>query len=296
MTKLPVILLCLIATIANAQTPLIIGTIETNWTGYFNKKNPYLIVTHFAKANGEWKVADNPVKAQQKLRVNASLQGKSYGSLTAIYDTTMERMASINNSYRITSGTVPKIGNKTLTYAGWPSEKMYRPIIVTNSKNFQQKDKFIVTRATKADSILLDKYLRTTASSLKLGDLPASDEGGLLRVTSRVHLNKSTRLVKADINLNMYHYSDTVPFAHKYWSRVEKANLDVKNFTPSAWFVVTDDDVRYLDYNITLLDHADYDNDGFDELLFRVQKYNWDGYTLLTDKFRKVLYRSWSFN
>ena len=63
-----------------------------------------------------------------------------------------------------------------------------------------------------------------------------------------------------------------------------------------AWFYVAGKEVRYLGSNMLLVDAGDYDGDGREEAVFKVQRYNNDGYVLFYEGFAQKAEFSWGYH
>jgi hypothetical protein len=76
----------------------------------------------------------------------------------------------------------------------------------------------------------------------------------------------------------------------------QKNRSEDDNRNANAWFYVAGKEVRYLGSNMLLVDAGDYDGDGKEEAVFKVQRYNNDGYVLFHDGFKQKLEFSWDYH
>jgi len=63
-----------------------------------------------------------------------------------------------------------------------------------------------------------------------------------------------------------------------------------------AWFYVRGEEVRHLGSNMLLVDIGDYDQSSDEEAVFKIQRYNNDGYTLYYDGFKHNVEFSWHYH
>jgi len=63
-----------------------------------------------------------------------------------------------------------------------------------------------------------------------------------------------------------------------------------------AWFYLKGGEVSYIGSNMLLVDVGDYDQDGHEEAVFKIQRYNNDGYTLHYDGFKQKVEFSWAYH
>jgi hypothetical protein len=97
----------------------------------------------------------------------------------------------------------------------------------------------------------------------------------------------------------MYCYKEKVPFdmdISYFMTSTEKAYVADRKETYSSFFLVNNKNVSYVDYGLKFLDNADLDNDNYDELVFRMDKYNYSAYLLVTDKWQTFLTNNWSYH
>jgi hypothetical protein len=123
-----ILLWLLLAACASAraqQTPLLLGTIESNYINWEqDKNNPYFAAVHFVKNNGRWQTADTGL--QNNMLFSVFFKGKRLKQLHGVADSTMELMGGLDNCYRIPRKQVPITGKKSRRYSGWAGEPVYR--------------------------------------------------------------------------------------------------------------------------------------------------------------------------
>ena len=71
---------------------------------------------------------------------------------------------------------------------------------------------------------------------------------------------------------------------------------DFSENNTDIWCYTSRGEIRYLNSEMLLLDAGDYDSDGEVEIVFKVQRYNYDGYILYYDKLKNHLEFGWSYH
>ncbi|RZJ99783.1 MAG: hypothetical protein EOO43_25860 [Flavobacterium sp.] len=193
---------------------------------------------------------------------------------------------------------LPRVGQKTLHFSGMQDELRFRPLLLTNCSRFKRNYKPIYRRANATDSLILHDFLTNAAKELKLGNLDTVKN--IIDKVSRVLvISKDVFFIEADINLNMYCYKEKVPFdmdISNFMTGTEKAYVAERKETYSSFFLVDNGNISYVDYGLKFLDNVDLDNDGYDELIFRMDKYNYSAYLLVTEKWQTFLTNKWSYH
>ena len=288
------------------RKPIVIGTIESNYLNWEQlKDNPYFLLASFVKYKDVWEILNVDSAHLDYLNFNVFSNAKIVGQIKTKLDTIMERMAYVDNSYKIISKKIPHIGKKNVQFSGWLDIKIYRPL-VTSTMNFNSRhNKISYRHPTKDDSLKIVSFLKSEAIKLNLGNLPAH-KNLINQLKSVECLNDTVYFIKADINLNMYCYSRQVTFAQDtlgsdeqgflIWSSTETMNASKQQFTSNAYFFINGKEVSYINNKISLLDFGDYDNDGYEEIIFKVEKYNYDGYLMICDKWKNVIENGWNYH
>ena len=261
------------------------------------KKYPYIGVIFFIKDESGWK-ATNHSTINREQNFNILYKGTKLKSVHSNFDTTSDWHWSFPTA--VFNSNIPYIGKKTFQFAGMGDEFRYRPLIFTNSKGYKSNNQLYFRPATTTDSLVIQSFLINTAKELKLGNLDTVKN--IIKNVNRVLIiHKDVFLVEADINLNMYCFTDKVPFDTdiSYFERSGNVSAQLiarKNQTSQCYFLVNNKQVSYIDYGLKIVDNVDLDNDGYDELVFRFDKYNNSGYILLTDKWKTYLTNSFVYH
>lgn len=278
---------------------IVVGTIESNFTDYKpNEQNPFIGVIHFYKDNNEWKVSGDSLYSY-KQDFNVYYKGLKVGDVSAQVDTLIDRSPYFRFPFKFNSTKVPTIGSKSFVYSGMGGEKSYRPLIISNSSCNKQKHIPKYRNPNRNDSLLVANYLVETAKNLNIGDLD-SVKGSIIKKVNRVlMISNDCYFIDADVNLNMYCYKDKVSFntdLSYFLTSTQKYSISERKETYNSYFLVNKSMVTYIDYGLKYLDSGDFDNDGYEEIIFRMDKYNYTGYLMVTNKWSSFLTNSWSYH
>jgi len=299
-------IITLMPKIYGQKNPIVIGTIESNYLNWEQlKDNPYFVFASFVKYKGGWEVLNVDSSHLENLDFNVFSDNKIVGRIKTKLNTVMRRMAFVDNSYRILSKDIPHVGKKSAQFSGSSDIKIYRPLVISTMNFSSRHNKISYRPLTKNDSMKIVEFLESEAIKLKLGKLP--DTKNLInQLKATIYLNDTVYFISADINLNMYCYSEQVSFARDtmeideknnlIWSSLEPMYASKEQFTPNGYFLVVGGKVSYIDNKMSLLDFGDYDNDGYEEIIFRVKKYNYDGYLMICEQWKNVVKKGWSYH
>jgi hypothetical protein len=281
------------------QKEIFVGTIESNFLDFEqDKQNNFLGVIYFHKNNNQWRVLMDsfyPIKQN----FNVFYKGLKVGAVAAWIDTTITQSPYFGFPYKFANKKIPTIGKKTYTFSGMGGEKCYRPLIISNTYNNKQKQNIKFKTATKNDSLIVLQYLIEKAKEFNLGGLDSAKEKIIRKVNRVLKINNDCYFIDADINLNMYCYKDKVPFDKDlsyFLSSTQKFSIAERRETYNAYFLVNKAAVTYVDYDLKYLDSGDFDDDGYDEIVFRMDKYNYTGYLMVTNKWTDFFTKSWSYH
>lgn len=278
---------------------IVVGTIESNFTEFkLDKRNPFIGVIHFYKDQNKWNVlSDSLYSSYQDFKVY--YKGAKVGAVKAQADTLTERSFNFPFPYKFYSNKIPRVGKKSRVFSGGGDEKCYRPLIISNSSYSRQKNIPRYRSPNRYDSLILANYLLETAKELNIGNLDSVKGTIIKKVNRALVITKDCYLIDADINLNMYCYKDKVPFdtdLSYFMTSTQKYTISERRETNNSYFLVNKTKVTYIDYELKFLDSGDFDNDGYEEIVFRMDKYNYRGYIMVTDKWNNFLTNSWSYH
>jgi hypothetical protein len=202
-------------------------------------------------------------------------------------------------AYKLDKKQVPLVGKKSFEFSGMGGQKCYRPLIISNTLYSKQKNTPKYRAPNTNDSLLVSSYLIETATKLNIGNLDSIKEKIIKKVNSVLMINKDCYFIDADINLNMYCYKDKVPFSTDlsyFLTNTQKYSISERKLTHKSYFLVNYSKLSYIDYELKYLESADFDNDGYEEIIFRMDKYNYTAYLMVTNKWRDVLIHSWNYH
>lgn len=274
------------ATTPNASEPeerLILGVLEHN-DGEERKGHNVRVV--FYKEGDSWKAYPTNFSTEQELaqatksfpetvawtvcfdgRANGSLASKNPKSVGYYKDVGVHEITS--------GGTVPTVGKPSESFSGWPGGQTYRPLVLNSRANCADSAGWRQAEPERAEIDMIREHLRKK--------FPAA-ASKLSKATVKANKSYASRARGAKlVSLNIAG-AEVIPA-----SGDDDGNKD-------AWFYVEGKEVRYLGSSMLLVDAGDYDGDGKEEAVFKVQRYNNDGYVLYHDGFRQSAEFSWGYH
>jgi hypothetical protein len=296
------------------EQPLYIGTTQVNLTYdregnetyKLDSVNSEIILFHFAKIGQAWKGfwdIDSFYKTYSQLsNFGIFYRGKKLSSNSAVLDTAMYRIPYFDFPYHLQKLLLPRIGKEDTKFAGEFDFKFYRPLLISNSIKCKKINNIRFRKPTELDKIEVSKLLISEAKKLTIGDI-SSNKKLVEKVTKVLVINDSSKIVVANVNLNMYCYSQKIPFDstetdnERIWFSEESQATAQSKKTWDCYFLITKNSAQYIGHSMHLLDYADFDNDGYDEIVFRQDiGDNYAGYIMISNKLTEVYDSGWSFH
>jgi hypothetical protein len=296
------------------QQPLYIGITQVNLaynrerdaTYKLDSLNPEIVLLHFTKIGQTWKGVyeiDSFYKMYSQINnFGIFFRGKRLSSNSGVIDTAMYRIPYFEFPYHLKNSTLPRIGNKSTEFAGEFGFKFFRPLLISNCVNCKKANNIRYRKPTPTDKTQVSNFLISEAKKLSLGDI-SSNKGLVEKVTKVLVISDSCKIVVANINLNMYCYSQKIPFDStetddsRIWFSEESQAIAYRKKTWDCYFLITKNSAQYIGHSMQLLDHADFDNDGYDEIVFRQDiGDNYAGYVMITNKLTDVFNSGWGFH
>ena len=296
------------------EQPLYIGTTQVNLeydregkaTYKLDSANSEIILFHFAKIGHSWKgfwELDSFYKTYSQLNnFGIFFRGKKLSSNSAVLDTAMDRIPYFDFPYHLQKLILPRIGIKNTKFAGEFGFKFYRPLIISNSIKCKKVNIIRFRKPTELDKIDVSNFLISEAKKLTLGDI-SSNKKLVEKVTNVLVINDSCKIVVANVNLNMYCYIQKIAFDltetddERIWFSEESQAIAQSKKTWDCYFLITTNSAQYIGHNMQLVDYADFDNDGYDEIVFRQDiGDNYAGYVMIANKLTKVYESGWNFH
>jgi len=262
---------------------LILGVLEHYDSG---EKKGHGVRVAFYKENDEWKAFPMSFNTEKELTQavryfpeevtwTICFDGRSLGSLASKRPQRYDRYADIGLQEITSKGSVPKVGQPSALFSGWPGGRTYRPLVLNSRPYCADSWKWRPEKPQQGQISAVKDYLRKTF---------------------QVSVSK---LSKARIKVNKCYGSDL--------RRAKLISVDIAGIkvipveaeddqNTAAWFYMKEGEIKYLGSNMLLVDIGDYDQNGAEEAMFKIQRYNNDGYTLHYDGFNKKVEFSWTYH
>jgi hypothetical protein len=288
--------------------PLVIGILEERLNGDWGSPLQNVVRVGFVKAGSEWVAlrCKNPedtsnAACREVARPEAPItwtiyyRGKVLGTVKS---KSWLIPTSVNNeSLAITPGRVPTVGVPSKDFSGWMDADVHRPLIAANSAvppfasrwNKDIPHPKLVAEAWPAfrsvvsavdvcakDSDFLSHHTLRRSDVKPMTGWRSTSGELLLHFGVDPHLQANCDIQdNQDVWLFRGLDGDFRVLPGQVWSKDEAIN-----FTPS----------------LTLMDAGDFDGDGGEEAVFFFSGYNFDGYILYYDNFRKAVRFGWSYH
>ena len=261
---------------------LILGVLEH----HTEENKGHVVRVLFYEENGQWKTFPTDFNTEKELSQavrsfpeavtwTICFDGRTLGSLASKSPPSYSQYADIGLQKITSTGTVPTVGQPSDVFSGWPGGRTYRPLVLNSRPYCGDSEKWHPEKPEQGDISLIKEYVgktfHVTASKLSKATFKVNKSYGTQ--------NRDVKLVSLDIAK-----AEVIP---------EEGENDQNT---GAWFYLKGREVRYLGSNMVLMDIGDYDQDGHEEGLFKIQRYNNDGYTLYFDGFKQKIEFSWSYH
>lgn len=268
---------------AEPDERLIIGLLEHNDS---EGKKWHGVRVAFHKEGGRWKAYPASFDTVEELsRAVKSFpaevawtvcsDGRSVGSLASKNPESILYYKDVGTHQISSDGSVPTVGKPSELFSGWSGGLTYRPLVLSSRANCADPGGW---RPAKPD---------------------AGEMDGIKDYLRREYRVSAAKMSKAKVKANKSYGSQTrgaklVSLTIAGAGVIPASGEDDQ--TADAWFYVAGKEVRYLGSNMLLVDAGDYDGDGQEEAVFKVQRYNNDGYVLFHDGFKQKLEFSWGYH
>jgi hypothetical protein len=262
---------------------VIIGVLEHN-DG--EERKGHNVRVAFYKEGGQWKAYPTDFNSVQELSQaiksfpgevawTVCFDGRPFGSLTSKNPESIPLYRDVGTHQISQGGSVPTVGAPSELFSGWPGGRTYRPLVLSSRSGCADPAGWRPAKPEAGDIDAVKNHLRSEyrASAAKLSKA---------KFTANKSYGSRTRGAKL--------VSLTIAGAKVFpASGEDEPNQD-------AWFYVAGKKVRYLGSNMLLMDAGDYDGDGKEEAVFKVQRYNNDGYVLFYGGFKQKAEFSWVYH
>ena len=221
-------------------------------------------------------------------------RGKRVGEVTTSGWLDSQTYAS-TGALKITSSSIPRVGDRSDAFAGWASSDTYRPLIAVLGLTPGTNTSWRVIKPTSADLTAVWPGLRDLVKRI-----PKCEEGRGLVGTSISVARKHLEVFRVLQSKN----GDKLVGARAL-PRLAEDCYERSGFASGVWFhwpahgkprVVSE--FRRDDWASDLepVEVGDFDGDGRSEALFWLSEYNKNGYVLFFDEFRRTASCSWSYH
>ena len=271
------------------RSKVIVGVLE-DIAGYWMGKSEYRAVRLvFEKDGAVWKPFPINAQVQAKLeslaqvyptgmRLTVAFDGRSLGTVSTKPLDTFGFFGDVEAENIVASQEVPTVGKKSMEYAGFPSEPVYRPLVAVSRPYFSDPDGWkrsspSAEQIAAAREQFKSKFLKVENCRNYTENVPRlwryRDED--IKVNKAYSSRSGTLLI--DISLDGYACDGPLesggPFDHQWYL-----------ISPSGT-------ARFIGTEMWLVDAGDYDNDGESEVIFAINAYNTGGYRLFYHGFEK---------
>ena len=212
----------------------------------------------------------------KRLDWTIAFDGKALGQVASTAPGEWKYYSDIGIELIAPGQPVPRIGKPDARFQPWEAETpVYRPLVLLTRPNVADPDGWKPAALDGAGRARALAAFRAQVTR----ENPAfrfSDRNVGVAAAYRAHSGRMIVALRLDPKQN---HDDGPP--DEQWS--------------IHWFVM-DDEPRFLDRDLALIDAGDYDGDGYSELIFAKSGYNYDGYVLYDDDLRHPVEFGWSYN
>lgn len=228
--------------------------------------------------NIEWTIAFDGRNLGQHSTIDPTKEG--IGFYNTFYN--RDKLLHFKNQTR-----VPRVKNKSKLFGGWCDSPSLRPLVLVNSPNFVDPEKWKPFVPNSSYKHLLYPMIKEIVGdkAIKCEDYDWTTVKPYDFKPEELLLYKSYRA--------------------KSGKELVAISLDTKKITCDGpaekewditWFLLIKNEVTFLDHGLNLVDAGDYDKDGKSEVLFWHSGYNQDGYVLFYDDFKESARFTWAYH
>lgn len=280
-----IVLICLFtgSCAVNASEPaLTIGVLEENvnvsafQSGIHQNYSRHVRVA-FQKDGADWKAFPS-FSPPSEMNWTITFSGKSIGQISSRKQQTLEYSAAVGFQGIARDAIIPTIGQRSMEYAGWQHEPVYRPLVAVSQPNFKDPDGWKTAKLSDDLTQIVRQSFQQKFPSAS--NCTSPDE----------NISKPWAYKESDIKIMQAYASKN------HWAVVQMSLPDYRCDGPldedspfyDQWFVISPDhNSTFLGAGMWLVDASDYDGSGQSELVFSLDGYNSGGYKLFYDGFKK---------
>jgi hypothetical protein len=222
-------------------------------------------------------------------RWNVCLDGRRRGSVSTQAAGDLGAIALANVHTLAPGERTPLFGKKTTAFGGWMGTPVHRPLILVSSDACSDPDKWMPQPFPAAQ---LDRVLpafREAVRGISGCEADGRAAGPYDFPPNEVIVGQSYASRRGDrlVTLSVRQSKEVVgscdgPLGEE-WS-------------PHTFAVLADGTVRHLGSSLQLLDAGDYDGDGKSEIVFQFGRYDYDGYTMFSNRFEESVTFGWIYH
>ena len=277
--------------------PTLVGILEDNpglYAGYPHYRDVRVV---FRREGTGWFALPNNCPDQRclknivakfpaKVRWTIAFDGKQLGQVVSRTPTSFDFYSTVGQQ-TIVGGTMPPtIGKPSGDFAGFLGEPVFRPLVAISEPNYRDPEDWKPTQLSTYTTAAVRKAFRTRFPNV--ANCSKQD----------IENAKPWPYTDADVKVEKVYASN------RHWLIAEvvlsgnecDGPFDDKSFS-SQWFVITpEQQVRFLDSAMWLVDAGDYDKDGKSELVFSIADYDRGGYKLFYDDFNRSAIFKFSYH
>lgn len=265
---------------------------ETLIIGFLEHYNDPQLTGHrvrvaFKKENGLWKAYESdfgtPAALDRGVNYfpkavswNTCFDGRNLGSLRSQNPRSLSRYMDVGLQDIEPDSKVPTVGDPSLLFSGFLHSPVYRPLVLNSQPYCKDSE---VWKPYRPDAGEIEDVYNYLKKKFKIAHRRSAK--------AKVEVNKSYKSQVDEATL----ISLTITGA--------KIVPDADEFSENnsrLWCYISRGEVRYLASEMLLLDAGDYDGDGQAEVIFKIEKYNYDGYALYYDNCKKHVEFGWNYH
>lgn len=268
---------------AHSGDPIFLGVLENYLEN--NSEEKFAVRFGFEKNDKEWKVLSD---ISSEINWTIAFDGQKKGELISSPYKNPKFIADKGRQEVKNKKAIPKVGNKSLAFSGWPSNKIFRPLVAISRPNFRDPDKW--KPVSNLDKTLMSDVLKEFHNKI-------SNVKNCAHAEDEATSAKPWRYSDNDIKVIKIYGSN------KNWKLIGlqltgyKCDGIAEEGFYTQWFSISPEKkISFISNGMELVDAGDYDADGQSEVLFFKSGYNRDGYLILYENLSKSAEFEYSFH
>jgi len=278
---------------------ILLGIAEdpSDWTPspLISKTEPRVRIL-FHKEKDKWIALDSNDKqkdlALERVGWTIAFDGNNLGSLTTVDNIRLRHpdcgsCFSRDKIFRVENiNKFPRLGNKSKRFSEWMGIPQNRPVVLVNAPNYKDKEKWKQFNPDKNILSRIFPKLKDTMGETYHCNGPLNwDAAKFIPTIKDVELYRSYKNINGKVLI-----SAGISKRH-----LENCDGPVGPGSYPIWFYLGQD-IKFVGYELDLLDVGDYDSDGKVEFIFHYSGYNSDGYTLFDNDFEQRYDYKWGYH